>query len=80
MPSFVGGAQAKDVSSLHLPSSSSCRPLTLKFVDVSYRVKVTNKSGNTIGRIFGCGSGDGAAPPVQERSILHGVSGMVATV
>ena len=30
MPSFVGGAQAKDVSSLHLPSSSSCRPLTLK--------------------------------------------------
>ncbi|XP_022936361.1 ABC transporter G family member 25-like [Cucurbita moschata] len=78
MPSFVGGAQAKDVSSLHLPSSSSCRPLTLKFVDVSYRVKVTNKSGNTIGRIFGCGSGDGAAPSVQERSILHGVSGMVS--
>ncbi|XP_038899018.1 ABC transporter G family member 25 [Benincasa hispida] len=86
MPSFVGGTQTlthqpKDSSSLDLPSlvSSSSLPLTLKFVDVSYRVKMTDKnSGNAIGRIFGCGSSDGAPPPVQERSILQGVTGMVS--
>ncbi|KGN44483.1 ABC transporter G family member 25 [Cucumis sativus] len=81
MPSFVAETQPKDPSSLHLPSlvSSSSLPLTLKFVDVSYRVKMADKSsGNAIGRILGCGSSDGSPPPVQERSILHGVTGMVS--
>lgn len=52
--------------------------LVLQFVDVSYRVKMADKNGNTIGRVFGCGAGETSAPAVQERNILHGITGMVS--
>ncbi|XP_022143692.1 ABC transporter G family member 25 isoform X2 [Momordica charantia] len=58
--------------------SSPSLPLTLKFVDVSYRVKMADKNGNTMGRVFGCGAGETSAPAVQERNILHGITGMVS--
>ncbi|XP_022981414.1 ABC transporter G family member 25-like [Cucurbita maxima] len=62
-----------------LQTKDASSNLTLKFVDVSYRVKVADKNGNSFGRIFTCASDEtAAAPPLQERNILHGITGVVS--
>lgn len=42
-------------------------------------MKVADKNGNSFGRIFTCASDETtAAPPLQERNILHGITGVVS--
>ncbi|KAM1002312.1 hypothetical protein ACFX15_002686 [Malus domestica] len=75
-----GGNQTpngSDQSPNHLPSlisSTNCFPITLKFVDVCYKVKIDNKS-----KYRGClfGHKDKPGQEEQERTILHGITGMV---
>ncbi|GAB4844815.1 ABC transporter G member 25 [Ancistrocladus abbreviatus] len=73
----------------HLPSSlmSSCYPITLKFVDICYRVKLENNRGEGSIRRMICGgprpsssSSDGVptAAIEQERTILNGITGTVS--
>ncbi|KAL2538826.1 ABC transporter G family member 25 [Forsythia ovata] len=64
---------------------SSSYPITLKFIDVCYRIKLegNNSRGNTISRILSRGptsSSDVENPTetIQERKILDGITGMVA--
>lgn len=58
---------------------SSCYPITLKFIDVCYRVKLQNKATTTtITKMF---NSPGPTSPVQtsqERSILNNITGMVS--
>ncbi|KAB2603379.1 ABC transporter G family member 25-like [Pyrus ussuriensis x Pyrus communis] len=76
-----GGNQTphgSDQSPNHLPSlisSINCFPITLKFVDVCYKVKIDNKS-----KYRGCLFGHKDKPGLeeQERTILHGITGMVS--
>ncbi|CAL9205718.1 unnamed protein product [Musa hybrid cultivar] len=60
-------------------SVDACFPLTLQFMDVSYRVKLDPKltsSGNGVKRMLNSASGSSAVP--EEKVILNGVSGMVS--
>ncbi|KAJ8760424.1 hypothetical protein K2173_015091 [Erythroxylum novogranatense] len=70
---------SRDSRDHHLSSLifTSCHPVTLKFMDVCYRVKVENKSkGSNMGLPlrFGLGS----ATTIQEHTILNGITGMVS--
>ncbi|KAE8666528.1 ABC transporter G family member 25 [Hibiscus syriacus] len=61
----------------HLPSlMASCYPITLKFMDVCYKVKVqgTNTQGISIKRVLNHGS----TPSDQEKTILNNITGMVS--
>ncbi|XP_059460664.1 ABC transporter G family member 25 [Corylus avellana] len=68
-----------------LPSLlSSCYPITLKFVDVCYRVKIENKQkrgGSSLSRIF-CQrptkSDQRSTATIEERTIMSGITGMVS--
>ncbi|XP_011001789.1 PREDICTED: ABC transporter G family member 25-like [Populus euphratica] len=65
--------------SCDLPSLllSSCYPITLKFMDVGYRVKFQNKNkGSNIKRIFG--HGPTISDQFQDRTILNGITGMAS--
>ncbi|XP_017696858.1 ABC transporter G family member 25 [Phoenix dactylifera] len=61
--------------------SNSCYPLTLQFMDITYRTKHDPKAsarGSGFKRIFHAGA---ANPPVavpEERTILNGISGVVS--
>ncbi|OVA04067.1 ABC transporter-like [Macleaya cordata] len=59
---------------------SSCYPITLKFIDVCYRIKLENKStGGCISRILTGGQQKLTSNNnSQERTILNGVTGMVS--
>ncbi|WCJ44159.1 ABC-2 type transporter family protein [Euphorbia peplus] len=77
-----GSDQPRDLCSrdsrFHLPSSllSSSYPITLKFIDVGYRVKFEERRKScNIGGIFGQKK---PQPASQERTILNGVTGMVS--
>ncbi|KAJ8445178.1 hypothetical protein Cgig2_029550 [Carnegiea gigantea] len=71
---------------MHFPDShqksssilSSSYPITLKFVDISYNVKVEASGGSNVKRmICGCLSSDDLSmATVEERTILNGVTGM----
>ncbi|XP_031250975.1 ABC transporter G family member 25 [Pistacia vera] len=66
-----------------LPSlMSSCYPITLQFIDVSYRLKMENKAkGNSIRRMINHGpapSDQRSTDNIQERIILNGVTGIVS--
>ncbi|XP_050214315.1 ABC transporter G family member 25 [Mercurialis annua] len=78
----------RDPRDRSLPSLmlSSCYPIALKFMDVSYRIKLDqNKSkgsSSKIGRLLthhhhGAG-GSGPGNQIQERTILNGITGMVS--
>nr|XP_009406087.1 PREDICTED: ABC transporter G family member 25-like isoform X1 [Musa acuminata subsp. malaccensis] len=72
-----GGVATARVNSI--TSSASCFPFTLKFMDVSYRLKLdpmSGSGGNGIRRILHSAGGSSAAP--EERVILNGISGMVS--
>ncbi|KAI9201357.1 hypothetical protein LWI28_022131 [Acer negundo] len=84
--------QSKDVSfprdSLDLPSlMSSCYPITLKFIDVSYRIKIESYKGKggSLKRMFDRGfkssdhlTSTATNNTIQERTILNGITGMVS--
>nr|XP_009383524.1 PREDICTED: ABC transporter G family member 25-like [Musa acuminata subsp. malaccensis] len=60
-------------------SVDACFPLTLQFMDVSYRVKLDptlTSSGKGVKRMLNSASGSSAVP--EEKVILNGVSGMVS--
>ncbi|XP_054777488.1 ABC transporter G family member 25 [Prosopis cineraria] len=60
------------------PLLSSSYPITLKFVDVGYRVKVEKKKGGSnIKRMISSVS-DGRSTAAQEKIILNGVTGIVS--
>ncbi|RID55849.1 hypothetical protein BRARA_G03090 [Brassica rapa] len=60
-------------------SSSPCFPITLKFVDVCYRVKIQGKSSDSVKlkRLLGLEHKPSDEIPSTERTILSGVTGMV---
>ncbi|CAN7087687.1 unnamed protein product [Brassica oleracea var. botrytis] len=60
-------------------SSSPCFPITLKFVDVCYRVKIHGKSSDSVKlkRLLGLEHKPSDEIPSTERTILSGVTGMV---
>ncbi|GMI83244.1 Arabidopsis thaliana ATP-binding cassette G25, ATP-binding casette G25 [Hibiscus trionum] len=68
----------------HLPSlMASCYPITLKFIDVCYKVKVqgSNTEGGSIKRMLTHGSApsdQGSTSRVQEKTILNNITGMVS--
>lgn len=86
MPLFGGEEAPTEDASTQPPRDShalpalmsSCHPISLKFVDVSYRVKIDDHRGGNIKRIFGQSTpppdGRTAAPP-RERTILKGITG-----
>ncbi|XP_062098806.1 ABC transporter G family member 25 [Humulus lupulus] len=63
---------------------SSCSPITLKFIDVTYRVKLDNKQKVQTSNIGRCMFGNEPQPSdhqkstaaMSERTILHGITGM----
>ncbi|OMO59515.1 ABC transporter-like protein [Corchorus capsularis] len=62
-----------------LPSlMSSCYPITLKFIDVCYKVKIQQSGGSTSTLKRMLSNGSAAAPTVEERSILNNITGMVS--
>ncbi|CAL8175052.1 unnamed protein product [Prunus armeniaca] len=74
----------RDLPSDHSPfmiNSSNCFPITLKFLDVCYRVKIDKKLQYKGGCCFSKGrlmqKGQPGQEP-QERTILHGITGMVS--
>ncbi|XP_026660591.2 ABC transporter G family member 25-like [Phoenix dactylifera] len=62
--------------------STSCYPLTLQFMDITYRIKLDPKvaaTGSGIKRIFHAGGAANSPAAVpEERTILNGVSGIVS--
>ncbi|MBA0837516.1 hypothetical protein Goarm_009667, partial [Gossypium armourianum] len=86
-PTLDGPCHSKDTSRDlrdHLPSlMASCYPITLKFIDVSYKVKVqgTNTQGRSIKRMLSHGStpsDQGTTSRAQKRTILNDITGMVS--
>uniref|UniRef100_A0A0D3APX6 ABC transporter domain-containing protein n=1 Tax=Brassica oleracea var. oleracea TaxID=109376 RepID=A0A0D3APX6_BRAOL len=64
-----------------LSSSSPCFPITLRFVDVCYRVKIHGKTGESgkIQRLLGLDhKPSDETTSTEERTILNGVTGMVS--
>ncbi|CAK9155472.1 unnamed protein product [Ilex paraguariensis] len=61
---------------------SPCYPITLKFMDVCYRVKQENKSNGSFKRVFSRGPtysvDQRSTVSIQERTILNGITGMVS--
>ncbi|KAL5558464.1 hypothetical protein UlMin_034675 [Ulmus minor] len=60
---------------------SLCLPITLKFMDVSYRLKIHDKNheGTIKQRMFGHESSDKrSTAATNERTILHGITGMAS--
>ncbi|XP_059630899.1 ABC transporter G family member 25 [Cornus florida] len=59
---------------------ASCFPITLKFMDVCYKVKKENKSRSCITQMFTGGpttsSDERSTATIQERTILNGITGM----
>ncbi|KAJ3671673.1 hypothetical protein LUZ60_007752 [Juncus effusus] len=60
--------------------SSSCLPLTLRFVDITYKVKPDTPAGvsaskSSLKRIFHSDN-SASPPPVQDRTILCGITGV----
>ncbi|KAK6938528.1 ABC transporter-like, ATP-binding domain, partial [Dillenia turbinata] len=77
-----GPQQFKDFCSRdshHLPSSlmSSSFPITLKFIDITYKVKLERKKSSSIKNIFTHAPSDQRST-VQEKTILNGITGMVS--
>ncbi|GLT52204.1 hypothetical protein SLA2020_255570 [Shorea laevis] len=69
---------SRDLPSLML---SPCYPITLKFIDVNYRVKMENTGKGSIKRLFTHGttmSDQGSTAAIQERTILNNITGMVS--
>ncbi|KAJ6975595.1 ABC transporter G family member 25 [Populus alba] len=65
---------SRDLPSLML---SSCYPITLKFMEVGYRVKFENRNkGSNIKRILG--HEPTVCDQIQERTILNGITGMAS--
>ncbi|KAK6939759.1 ABC transporter-like, ATP-binding domain [Dillenia turbinata] len=67
-------------SSHHLPSPlmSSCFPITLKFIDITYKVKLEKKArSSNIKNIFSHAPSDQRST-VQEKTILNGITGAVS--
>ncbi|KAA3455339.1 ABC transporter G family member 25-like [Gossypium australe] len=66
----------------HLPSlMSSSYPITLKFIDVCYKVKIqqTNTRGRSIKRMFTHGSTPSdQISTIQEKTILNNITGVVS--
>ncbi|KAE8728526.1 ABC transporter G family member 25 [Hibiscus syriacus] len=69
----------------HLPSlMASCYPITLKFIDVCFKVKVqgTNTQGSSIKRLLTHGSSrpsdQGSTSRNEEKTILNNITGMVS--
>ncbi|KAF7820076.1 ABC transporter G family member 25 [Senna tora] len=66
------------------PLLSSSYPITLKFVDVGYRVKIDTKQGggrSIVKRMLSAtttSSDERSTAPPQERTILNGITGMVS--
>ncbi|XP_028782874.1 ABC transporter G family member 25-like [Neltuma alba] len=64
------------------PLLSSSFPITLKFMDVTYRAKIVNKhGGRSIRRMFAPSSHQGTNPDttsLRERTILNGITGMAS--
>ncbi|XP_044474830.1 ABC transporter G family member 25-like [Mangifera indica] len=89
-PPFGDSTDRHDQPSRHprdsrdqLPSlMSSCHPITLKFVDISYRLKMENKTkGSSIRRMINHGlttPNQRSTTNLQERTILNGITGMVS--
>lgn len=64
-----------------LMTSSSCFPITLKFIDVSYRIKVENAGKSSIKRLIHHGltnPDQGSTVGIQERTILNNITGVVS--
>ncbi|RRT37838.1 hypothetical protein B296_00051942 [Ensete ventricosum] len=72
-----GAAATRSMDSII--STASCFPLTLKFIDVSYSVKLAPMSGST-GRGIKCmfNSAGKSTAATEERVILNGISGVVS--
>ncbi|KAA8546312.1 hypothetical protein F0562_002949 [Nyssa sinensis] len=63
------------------PIMASCYPITLKFMDVCYRVKLEKKGGENITKMFNAGptsSDPRSTATIHERTILNGITGMVS--
>ncbi|GAB2271933.1 ABC transporter G member 25 [Dionaea muscipula] len=87
MPSLVDADDGNDhqpfdpisnIVRLPSPLLSSCHPITLKFTDISYRVKLESRSKSNLRHMIR-GSGSTAQVPtatIEERVILNGVTGM----
>lgn len=61
--------------------SNSCYPLTLQFLDITYRIKLDPKvaaGGSGIKRMFHAGAAKASAAVPEERTILNGISGIVS--
>ncbi|KAG5224667.1 ABC transporter family member [Salix suchowensis] len=67
----------RDSSDLRSLVLSSSYPITLKFMDVGYRVKFENKNRESnIKKIFG--HGPTISDQIQERTVLNGITGMAS--
>nr|GMD75774.1 ABC transporter G family member 25 [Ipomoea batatas] len=83
-PSEAPAIVADHPNSHSFPFIMSSYPITLKFVDVSYRVKLENNGtrGGSLKRMFSAGptSSDleNSMAQIQERTILNGITGMVS--
>ncbi|KAK4758453.1 hypothetical protein SAY87_019754 [Trapa incisa] len=94
MQEFGDGEDSTSVNGLPSPGSpeaaaprdltaimSSSSPITLKFVDVCYRLKVeesSGKQGNGLRRILSTGHTGGASAGIEERTVLHGITGLAS--
>ncbi|XP_010535206.1 PREDICTED: ABC transporter G family member 25-like [Tarenaya hassleriana] len=78
MAGIDGEENQRDTCIIHCqdPSLSPSFPISLKFIDVSYKVKIHDSGGYSAGlkRLLGMGS----TATVEERTILSGVTGMVS--
>ncbi|KFK41612.1 hypothetical protein AALP_AA2G151000 [Arabis alpina] len=63
---------------LSLLSSSPCFPITLKFVDVCYRINGKNNDSGKIKRLLGFENQPSDEASTEERAILKGVTGMIS--
>ncbi|KAK4788063.1 hypothetical protein SAY86_019382 [Trapa natans] len=60
---------------------SSSSPITVKFVDVCYRLKLedsSRKQGSGLRRILSPGPTGGPPAGIEERTILHGITGLAS--
>lgn len=68
---------ARDPLELQSVTPNSCFPITLKFMDVCYKVKLENNGKNHIKKIFSVGA-TSSGVAATERTILNGITGMVS--
>ncbi|KNA17322.1 hypothetical protein SOVF_080980 [Spinacia oleracea] len=73
-----GNTQCHDLQTQSPSLLCSSYPITLKFVDICYKLKVESSDGGSNIKTLICGGSNSSTATIEERTILNGITGITS--